>query len=215
LTRHLSSYKHIVWDWNGTLLDDVAIAMDVMNKLLIRRTLPLLDQERYKEVFTFPVKEYYAQLGFNFNTEPFELLSSEFITEFRAALIKFRLHIGAEEVLKHIAGLGIDQSILSASEEQELFDAVNMLNINQYFSKIVGLNNHFAVSKTDMGRVLIGDLGLKPKEVLFIGDTIHDYEVADALGCDCLLISNGHQSYRKLSECGTPIIETIQNLKGL
>jgi phosphoglycolate phosphatase len=209
LMDNIKSCKHIIWDWNGTLLDDVNIAIDAMNNLLKKRSLPLLDMEKYKEIFIFPVKDYYARLGFNFMAEPFEKLAAEFISEFSSDKYQFRLYDGVEEVLDRISNLGISQSILSASQEQELNKDVSKLNINDYFVRIAGLSNHCAASKVERGKNLLNDLGLKPDEVLLIGDTAHDYEVATELGCGCLLICNGHQSYRRISNCNASIIETI------
>jgi phosphoglycolate phosphatase len=208
----IKAYKHIIWDWNGTLLDDVDIVIDAMNSLLKRRNLPLLDIDKYKNIFTFPVKDYYAQLGFDFNIEPFEQLASEFISEFCSEKYQFRLHNGVEEVLNSINKLGIGQSILSASQEQELIEVVSKLKINDYFIKIAGLNNYYAISKVKRGKDLLADLELEPDEVLLIGDTAHDYEVSKEIGCDCLLISNGHQSNQRISNCNTCIIELISDV---
>lgn len=205
-------YKHIIWDWNGTLLDDVDVVIDAMNNLLKRRNLPLIYKEIYKNIFTFPVKDYYTQLGFDFDSEPFEKLATEFITEFSSEKYQFRLYIGAEKVLNSIKQLGISQSILSASHECELTEVVTELNIKNYFSKISGLNNHYAMSKVQRGKDLLTDLELMADEVLLIGDTIHDYEVATELGCRCLLICNGHQSYERIKDCNVSIIEGISGV---
>jgi len=114
----IKTYKHIIWDWNGTLLDDVQIVIDAMNTLLKRRNLPLLDANKYKNIFTFPVKDYYAKLGFDFSLEPFEKLTTEYISEFNSCKYQFRLHDKVDEILNRINNLGISQSILSASQEQ-------------------------------------------------------------------------------------------------
>lgn len=208
-TGSMKRYKHIIWDWNGTLLDDVNIVVNVMNNLLERRNLPLLDIEKYKDIFTFPVKEYYAQLGFDFNVQSFEELAYEFISEFSSEKYQFRLHPGAEEVLSLINRIGISQSILSASQEQDLTAVINDMNIREYFVRVVGLNNHYAISKVERGIDLLTDLGFEPKDVLLIGDTIHDCEVAKEMGCDCLLICNGHQSYQRISNCRAAIVNTV------
>lgn len=202
-------YKHIIWDWNGTLLNDVETVVEAMNNLLKRRNLPLLDMEKYREIFTFPVEEYYAQLGFDFSKEPFEELATEYMAEFNSKKYQFRLHSGVEEVLTFINNKGMNQSVLSASKEQELIDSINELNIGGYFTKIAGLNNHYAVSKVERGKELLSYLNFRPDEVLLIGDTKHDFEVAGELGCGCMLLSNGHQSYHRLSACNARIIDDI------
>lgn len=212
LTGSMKRYKHIIWDWNGTLLDDVNIVIEAMNNLLKRRDLALLNIEKYRDIFTFPVKDYYAKLGFDFTLEPFEKLAFEFIAEFSLEKYQFRLHNGVEEALHFMNSMGIGQSILSASQEQELNDVVSKLNINENFIRIVGIDNHFAMSKVERGKDLLGDLRIKPGEVLLIGDTVHDYEVSKEIGCDCILICNGHQSYQRLSHCNTKIINTISNV---
>ena len=207
--RKSIKYKHIFWDWNGTLLDDVEIVISAMNKLLARRSMPLLDVVKYKNIFTFPVKDYYASLGFNFNDEPFEKLAYEFVSEFNSPKHLFKLHIGTETVLKNLRDMNIGQSILSASQEEELIKVIKQLNIGDYFMKIAGLSDHYAISKVTRGRELISELGLEPCDVLLVGDTEHDYEVSRELGCDCLLVSNGHQSLQKISKCGAGVVGDI------
>ena len=210
--NNIKNYKHIIWDWNGTLLDDVDIVVDVMNNLLKRRKMPLINKQKYKNIFTFPVKEYYAQLGFNFLIEPFEKLAIEYISEYNNNVYQFKLYDGTEKVLENISNSGISQSILSACQEKDLLKAVSKLNIDEYFINIAGLNNYYAVSKVKRGKDLLTEAGLKPEEVLLIGDTVHDYQVSKELGCHCLLISNGHQSYRRISNCNTNIVRTISDV---
>ena len=76
-------YKHVIWDWNGTLVDDTWLCVEIINKLLKKRNLKLVTIDDYKEKFMFPVREYYIELGFNFEDEPFEVSGLEFINEFK------------------------------------------------------------------------------------------------------------------------------------
>ncbi len=210
--ENIKHYKHIIWDWNGTLLDDVNIAISAMNCLLKRRNLPLLDTDRYRDVFTFPVKNYYARLGFDFDKEPFEELAFEFISEFSIEKHGFKLHNEAKAVLDNVRRLGIGQSILSASQESELKDFINKLGIPEYFINIAGLNDHYAISKAARGKELLASLNLRPEQVVLIGDTLHDYDVSKELGCDCLLVSNGHQNYKRISSCNANIVKTLSEV---
>ena len=61
--------KAIIWDYNGTLLNDLSIGVECINRMLTKRELPLLTTESYREVFTFPVKKYYELVGFDFNKD--------------------------------------------------------------------------------------------------------------------------------------------------
>ncbi len=58
--------RSIIWDWNGTLLNDLDLCISAINVLLGKRELPLLNRQTYKAVFSFPVKDYYKAVGFRF-----------------------------------------------------------------------------------------------------------------------------------------------------
>ena len=61
----------IIWDWNGTLVDDAPVFINIMNFFLSQRNLPLITLEDYRRSFVFPVKNYYKNLGFDFSKESF------------------------------------------------------------------------------------------------------------------------------------------------
>ena len=73
------NYKHIIWDWNGTLINDAWLFVDVMNKFLTQRKLKSINVNKYRDIFGFPIKKYYEKLGFNLSKEPFEKLGLIFI----------------------------------------------------------------------------------------------------------------------------------------
>ena len=213
--KSIKNYKHIIWDWNGTLLDDVWICMEIINKMLQKRCLPLLSKDRYKEIFGFPIQNYYLKAGFNFEVEPFKDLAKEYIEEYDSRSQECKLHQGVLDALKKINSLGVSQSILSASSEESLRMIIESFEIQDYFSHINGLNDHYAESKIDIGERWIKAQGFKPCEVLMIGDTIHDYEVAKALGIDCVLISHGHQSIERLKDCNDMVWESVLHIYDL
>jgi len=205
-------YKHLIWDWNGTLLDDVDIVIDAMNNLLGKRDLKLLDRDTYRNIFTFPVKNYYAHLGFDFNVEPFEKLANEYISQYDSDKYVFKLFEGATEILGCLKEKGIEQSVLSACEQDKLLILVEHLGIRSYFIKVKGIDNHYAEGKRKVAFKFLSELNLNPDTVLMIGDTQHDFEVAKEIGCDCLLISNGHQSHERLKKMGVNVIKDIQEV---
>ena len=207
-----SGYKHIIWDWNGTLLDDVDVVINVMNSLLAKRSMPVIDRERYLQIFDFPVINYYTKLGFDFSLEPFEIVANEYVELYRDAYHTCNLHQDAKKVLKLIQDSYITQSILSASQQTYLDESIDFYKINNFFIRLLGLSDHYAVSKVENGKRLLQDLSLNPKQVLLIGDTIHDYEVAKAIGCDCVLISCGHQHLDKFKNYDVPVYSSLMEL---
>ncbi len=206
-------YKFIIWDWNGTIYDDTEFCVTIMNKLLSKRNLTLLTVENYKEVFDFPVKDYYQKLGFDFNEETFEKVGTEFINEYNDKHFICKLHMGIDSLIKKLNKNGYDQFVLSAREETKLIEDLKHYGINNHFREVSGLNNHYANGKITIGKRLMKRNGIIPKNCLLIGDTLHDAEVAAELKVDCLLIANGHHSYNKLKQIDVPVFNSITELE--
>ena len=93
--------RYLIWDWNGTLLDDVETCVDVMNGMLERRGLaPLKSVECYRGIFTFPVREYYKKAGLDPARESFEKLALEYISEYNRRALSCGLVPYAREILR-------------------------------------------------------------------------------------------------------------------
>lgn len=202
-------FDSIIWDWNGTLLNDLDIVVGAINNLLGNRNLELLTIEKYLAVFTFPVREYYEQIGFDFTIEAFEIPAIEFITLYNKAVETCGLHVEVVPLLSRLQSAGYRQFILSAMEQEQLEKTVDDNGINHFFEDLSGLTNHFAVSKVANGISLIKKYGLNPERTLLVGDTIHDYEVAQAIGCNCVLVAKGHQSKERLLATGAHVLDSL------
>jgi phosphoglycolate phosphatase len=209
-----SKYTHIIWDWNGTLLDDNWLCVEVMNTLLSPRKLPLLTIERYRDIFNFPVKEYYEKLGFDFKKESFEVVGMDFMVRYNERQKECWLQEDAINCLRCLRDHGYRQSILSAREQNELRQEALDHKVSEYFDFIDGLDDHYAHGKTDVGIRLLNELGVEKRKLLFIGDTCHDAEVAKELEIDCILIPNGHHSKERLRKTGYPLVKSLDKLSG-
>jgi phosphoglycolate phosphatase len=205
--------KHIVWDWNGTLLNDKNLAVSAINVLLKKYELKEIDHEEYLEIFSFPVIDYYRRLGFDFDKTPFTVVGSEFIEEYTARMYDVKMHDSAKEVLQYIDNSEASQSLLSAAKQQMLDILMKHHHIEKYFERVVGLDNHYANSKLDVGKQWIEELGLPKSQILFVGDTIHDVEVAKELGANCVLIANGHAPFARLEASGERVFHNIIDFK--
>lgn len=202
-------FESIIWDWNGTLLNDVHIAIESINQLLSDRKLIPLNLERYLEVFTFPVQDYYELIGFDLKNEPFEIPATQFIAIYNIAVEACGLHDEVIPLLNRLHDRGCRQFILSAMEQQQLEKTVNDNGISGFFEDLCGLGDYYAKSKVENGKSLILERGLNPERTLLIGDTIHDYDVASAIGCNCVLVAQGHQSKERLLSTGALVFDRL------
>lgn len=204
--------KHIIWDWNGTLLDDVGLSLEAINIVLARYNLPPLRKERYLEIFTFPVIEYYRELGFNFDRTPFEQVGTEFISEYTARMLKVPLNRGARNFIKQAHQADVGQSLLSAAKVQMLETMMEHHNLDQYFQRIIGLDNHYAHSKLAAGLAWRRQLSLADDDILYVGDTLHDVDVAGEIGVPIVLLSLGHTSADRLIATGNRVFRDFAQL---
>ena len=205
--------KHIIWDWNGTMLDDRWLTIAAMNIVLARRNMAELTEDLYLQLFTSPVIEYYQRLGFDFDKEPFSVSGSEFINEYNARAFEPQLHDGIIDLIAELNENGVSHSILSASSQKILNKLAKHHNINHYFIAVLGQDNHYAYGKIETGKMWINKLGIAPKNTLFIGDTEHDLEVANAIGSHCALLSWGHSSTERLENRGINVFDAMSDLK--
>lgn len=205
----------IIWDWNGTLLDDTDVCISCINTMLAERGKPGITHELYREIFNFPVRDYYARAGFDFSKEPFEVPAHQFIDLYREHVRMSPLQTGAKETLTAFRSMGYRQVILSAMEQGMLVETLGDKGITGYFELLQGIDNHLGGGKTEAAKELIGRLGMPSEKLCLIGDTIHDFEVARELDIACILVAHGHQSRTRLEKLGCQVVEDFDRLMKL
>lgn len=209
----MSKYKYVIWDWNGTLLNDVELCRSIINKILIKNDLPKLTRQQYKNIFTFPVKDYYSAAGLDFNKTSFEILGKIFIDEYEERKYECSLFDGGKEILSTIKEKGIKQSVLSAYKHDNLINILNKYGLTHFYEHIIGLDNIYAGGKSELGLKLREMITFKDEEILFVGDTLHDAEVAKLMKIDCVLLSAGHQAKEKLNVNGLIVLDNLKELE--
>jgi phosphoglycolate phosphatase len=151
-------------------------------------------------------------VGFDLAGDAFVDLSREFIAAFDARRLEARLHEGVPALLSTVSASGRRQSILSAHRQTTLHEIVALLGIDTHFAHMAGLPDAHAHGKIERGRALLEAIGLAPDEILLIGDTVHDLEVARALGIDCVLVAHGHHAVERLRATGAPVVDDLRRL---
>lgn len=204
-------YTHVIWDFNGTILDDVEAGILAVNRLLAERGLPVLSgREDYYRVFHFPIRSYYEDLGFDFSVESYEALAPKWVALYLTYVAEAPLCTGVKETLEALRARGLVQTLLSATERRMLHKQVEDLGLRAYFDSLLGRDDIHAHSKVAIAEAW---RAANPDAHAFmIGDTEHDKEAADAMGMDCYLIAGGHQSRETLVATGAPVFDTLWDL---
>ncbi len=186
--------KTILWDWNGTLLDDIDCCIGCINVLLRKHSIPTIDSvDEYRRKFRFPIQDYYRECGFDFTRTPFDELAREYIALYQPASGACGLVPGALQALDAAQANGYRQIVLSASQKNNLLEQMRVYPLEGYFTEVLGIGDVFARSKVELATRWREKAENRNAEVVMIGDSFHDWEVARAIGAQCVLFSGGHQ----------------------
>ena len=203
-------YNTVFWDFNGTIINDMPLCIKSINKLLADRGLPKIkEQDEYRRKFHFPVKDYYAGLGFDFSVEPYEDVAREWFDLYAAEEETVPPTDGIFEALKALDDAGAEQIILTASQSDILVRQLKRLGIDGYFSHMIAQDNIYAAGKTESALRFLGGRKLK---CALIGDTLHDYATAVSIGATPYLYSSGHGYEPELLSTGAFVSRTLDGI---
>ena len=208
-------YSHVIWDYNGTIVDDADLCIEIMNENLRDLSMPTIARNDYLDTFTMPIEDYYARLGFDFTKRPYKEVAAHFIRNYAERRFDLPLHQGVREALAAITAAGGHNHVLSAYNHKALTEMITHHGIAGYFENLQGIGDHYASGKLAEGKRLFETIGAPAADIVMIGDTDHDAAVAKALGIDCILVAGGHMSENRLQKCGVPVAASIPEAAAL
>ncbi|MFP4461138.1 MAG: HAD family hydrolase [Thermotogota bacterium] len=204
--------QYVLWDFNGTLINDVDACLRNMNNLLKKQNKKPIDLNTYRSVFTFPVINYYKRVGIIETDEAFEPIAREWMNGYYAMEKDLQIFDDTIENLESVHKMGLKQGVLSASSTKQLRRLLDKFGLTPYMDHILGLDDIYAKGKVEIGLSFIQNHHLNANQVVLIGDTLHDYEVATEMGIKCILFSGGHQSYEILSVANCTVVENLKEI---
>ena len=204
---------YVLWDWNGTLLDDTQAALDTLNIMLKRRGAKPIALEFFRDHFAFPCRPFYDMIGMHVKDDEWDALAKEYHDVYAEQPKKLNRETIA--ALERVKAAGARQSIISALRQDLLDEVTAQMGVAQYMECIYGVDNLDGASKLDRALELMNRIapafGEQP-DVVLIGDALHDKEVADALKVRCVLCGQGsHASWRlrKVAPTGETLLEAV------
>ncbi|HEY5652223.1 MAG TPA: HAD family hydrolase [Acidimicrobiia bacterium] len=197
---------HVVWDWNGTLLDDLPVVLASVNAGVEPYRSSPVTLDDYRTHYTRPVRQFYdSLLGREITTEEWLDLDHRFHEAYRAQLEEALLAPGAREALERTAGSGMRQSLLSMYPHDDLVPLVAAAGIGHHFARVDGLQGPPGDRKASYLESHLRALSADPGETLVVGDTPDDAHAAAEVGADCVLIDSGSHHRPSLEATGVRV----------
>ncbi len=208
----MSQLHTILWDWNGTLADDAYASLLAVNDMLLKRNMPPITMEQYYQYIDTPISRFYEHL-FDLSEVPMSVISVEFAEGYARHFQG--LHPGAKELLYRLKDAGIQQVILSSNHLASIEADLARFGIRDCFSQVLGAEDRLAAGKVQRGLDWLAGQSVKPEDMVLIGDSLHDYDTAKAMGVPCILCAIGHQSREDLLTAGVPVVDQFSQLEAL
>lgn len=208
----MKKVETIIFDFNGTILDDLDLCFNTLNTMLNMYNHPSVSKERYLDIFTFPVIEYYKEAGFDFSKESFDVLAPIFMDIYQPNSLKCSLHNGVIDYINKWKKEGKKIVLLSASKRNLMIEQLEHFKIKDLFDDILGTGTINAVGKKDIAQEYLEKNHVNKDTTIMIGDTLHDDEIANILGVTSFLIAKGHQSKERLMKSNAIVLDDIKEI---
>ncbi|MFJ6700812.1 HAD family hydrolase [Streptomyces sp. NPDC091272] len=202
---------HLVWDWNGTLLDDNHAVIGASNAAFAEIGLPAITLERYRELYCIPVPRFYERLMGRMPTDAEWLrMDAAFHRHYVSLRAACGLTEGVEELLTEWAAAGRSQSLLSMYGHDELLPVVRGYGIERHFVRVDGRTGPSGGTKAaHMVRHIAALEGVDPRRVVVIGDAVDDALAAAHVGASAVLYTGGSHSRAALAAAGVPVVDSL------
>lgn len=205
-------YDFIIWDWNGTLLDDISASLNSVNDMLALRGMPPIGVERYRECIGTPIRCFYEQV-FDMEKEDYPLLLAEYHAGYARHLGGCSISKGAVEALEFFASQGSVQVIISSCEQNQLLSGVESYGVSGYFDAVLGAGDFLAAEKVERAQKYLAEKSKKSSpKILVIGDLLHDFELANAVSAHCVITKSGHEDWSRLAKSGVDMVNDLTEL---
>jgi phosphoglycolate phosphatase-like HAD superfamily hydrolase len=202
--------RHVVWDWNGTLVDDHAAVVAAVNDALARIAIHPIDAEAYRSHYTRPVQVFYERLaGRPIGSDEWQVLDDAYHDSYRRGLDQLGLAAGARAALADAESAGLTQSLLSMWRHEHLVPLVERLGISRFFLRIDGLRVAGGETKAEHLVEHLKALDVDPAAAVLVGDSLDDLAAARAVGARCVLYDGGSHHRHALEATGVPVVDTL------
>lgn len=187
----LANYKNWIFDWSGTIVDDMALVVDATNHVMAHYKKPQFDRESFRSSFRLPYGEWYAEIIPNV---PLEEIEQHFRKGFELSAARVPVLPYAREFLEALKA-GAKRIFVCTSMDTAAFeDQASSHKLDHFFQQTYSS----VLNKKKLITQILQEHQLTPSETIFIGDMIHDIETAHHGEIDSLAVLTGYNTKAEL-----------------
>lgn len=209
--------RHIIWDWNGTLLDDNHANLAAVNAVCDAYGAPQLTLQDWRRAYYRPLLACYQDLlGHPLDDADWSRLNSIYGRAYLGLLAECPLADGVEETLSRWRAAGRTQSLLSMATHDHVARLVADRGVDHHFTRVDGrARDATEDSKTEHLVGHLAALGADPAEVVLVGDIDDDAHAAHAAGARAVLVTTGLMDTERLRATGAPVVDSVADAVAL
>jgi phosphoglycolate phosphatase-like HAD superfamily hydrolase len=215
LTDQADRALHVVWDWNGTLLDDFALTARIASVTLAELGVPGVTAQDVRSSFSRPFRTFYSRLlGRAVTEDEYAYIRRCYERDYDAEVFEMPLRTDAAHALDHLAPQAT-QSLLSMAPDAQLQALVDHHGLRHRFVRVDGSpTTNSDGNKASRLATHLAAMGIDGTQTVLIGDTVDDHEAAHACGAATVLVTCGSQSRTALEATGAPVAENLLQAAG-
>jgi phosphoglycolate phosphatase-like HAD superfamily hydrolase len=201
--------RHVIWDWNGTLVDDLPVVVEAVNISLARIGEPPITADQYRDHYTRPVRRFYdGLLGRKITDSEWVSIDGVFHETYARTVDRVPLAVDAREAVAMVAAAGATQSILSMWWHTNLVPEVIRHGLDHIMVRVEGSSGDAGQTKAGLLKSHLESLG-NPASPVLIGDATDDARAALEVGIDVILYDGGSHHEEVLRSFGVPIARSL------
>ena len=202
-------FRNLIFDWSGTLVDDLGPVIEATNTVLANYQIAALDREGFRRAFRLPYPEFYAEI---LPGIPLEELEAQFRPAFDAAVTPVTILPHAREKLEWCSSLGIRTFVLTSMDTSAFERQMDEFGLRDHFEATYSS----VLDKREVIHQILITHNLNPTETAFVGDMTHDVETARHGGISSIAVLTGYNHAEILAavrpDITVPDLGVLRNL---
>lgn len=220
LIKKLKKMKKLaVFDWNGTLFDDLHANLAGANAALAIASLPAIDLETYQRTMLFPISDFYYHHGVTAEVfaKEHERILNAFLETYESEADECGLRDKTLDILSALVDEGYECIILSNHFMDEVMGRVQKFEIEGYFSEISCntkgcIKGATQLNKEERLKAYIRNGNYDSSSSFIIGDSLEEPAIADRLGLRSFSVTGGCFDAQRLFKQNTEVINCFSEL---